>query len=83
MNIETTHLLGNLANGQGNALSDQATTVKTYFRGEDKNGRSVLNLKMVITDPGHLTATHTTRSKKPNTVGYEFVEADCQKPLAN
>ena len=80
--IETTHLLGNLTSPGGNALTDQTTTIESYFRSEDEAGRSYLNMEMVVTDPGHLTSAHTLSSKKPYTAGYEFIEVDCHKPLA-
>lgn len=80
--IETTHLLGNLTSPGGNALTDQTTTVESYFRTEDEDGRSYLNMEMVVTDPGHLIASHTLTSKKPYTAGYDFIEVDCHKPLA-
>jgi hypothetical protein len=80
--IETTHLLGNLTSPNGNALTDQTTTVESYFRAEDENGRSFLNMEMVVTDPDHLTEPHTLTSKKPYTADYEFIEVDCHKPLA-
>jgi hypothetical protein len=80
--VETTHLLGNLTSPNGNALTDQTTTVETYSRSADENSRSVMNMEMVVTDPGYLTATHTLTSKKPYTADYEFIEVDCHKPLA-
>jgi hypothetical protein len=80
--IETTHLLANLAEGRGNALTDQTTTVETYWRSADEDGRSFLNTEMVITDPGHLTEPYTMSTKRPYTADYEFSEADCHKPLA-
>lgn len=80
--IESSHLLGNLTSPQGNYITDQTTTVETYYRAEDEDGRSFLNMEMVVTDPGHLTAPHTLSSKKPYTADYEFIEVDCHKPLA-
>lgn len=80
--IETTHLRANLAEGRGNALTDQTTTVETYWRSADEDGRSFLNTQMLITDPGHLTESYTMRTKRPFSAGYEFSEADCHKPLA-
>ncbi len=53
--IETTRLLANLTNPNGNAITDQTTTVETYYRNEDVDGASALVLEIVITDPGHLT----------------------------
>lgn len=80
--IETTHLRANLAEGRGNALTNQTTTVESYWRSADENDRSFLNTQMVITDSGHLTEPYTMSTKRPYTAGYEFSEADCHKPLA-
>lgn len=80
--IETTHLLANLSSTAGNMLSDQTTTVETYYRSEDVDGRSFLNMEMVITDPLYLAEPHTMSSTKPYTAGYEFIAVDCYKPLA-
>ena len=80
--IETTHLLANLTSPSGNAITEQTTTVETYYRNEDVEDASALAMDMVITDPGHLTATWTLGWVKYYTPGYEFIEVDCHKPLA-
>lgn len=79
--VETTHLLANLTSPNGNELTDQATTVETFYRSEDEGGRSFLNMDMVVTDPVYLTAPWTLSWKKPFTGGYYFIEVDCHKPL--
>lgn len=81
--IETTHLRGNLTNPGGNALSDQTTTRETYSRSPDANDSSVLNMEMIVTDPGHLTKPWVLSSQRTLIADYEFIEVDCQKPLAN
>jgi hypothetical protein len=81
--IETTHLLGNLTGTNGNALSNQTTTVETYSRNEDKDGTSTLTLDMTITDPGHLTEPWTISWTKSYTPVYAFTEADCYVPIAH
>ncbi len=80
--IETSHLLANLTGPNGNGITDQTTTVETFFRSEDEDGRSFLNLEMAVTDPGHLSGVWNLSWKKPFTPDYEFIEVDCHKPLA-
>ncbi len=80
--VETTHLLGNLTSGGGNALTDQSTTVEAYSRLPDADGSSGLNLEIVITDPGHLTEPWVRGWQKFFTPNHEFIEVDCHKPLA-
>ena len=80
--VESTHLLGNLTSPQGNALSDQTTTVETYSRNEDVDGQSSLSMEMVVTDPGHLTESWALSWQKYYNDNYEFIEVDCQKPLS-
>ena len=80
--VETTHLLGNLTSGGGNALTDQSTTVEAYSRLPDADGSSGLNLEIVITDPGHLTGPWVRGWQKFFTPNHEFIEVDCHKPLA-
>lgn len=79
--IETTHLSSNLTGPGGNALSDQTTTIETYFRNEDADGQSSLTMEMVVTDPGYLTEPWTRTWTKSYDSSYEFVANDCQKPL--
>jgi len=79
--IESTHLKANLTTPGGYALSDQTTTVETYYRKQDADGRSVLAMEMVITDPGHLSRPHIANWEKFYHGDYEFIEVDCQKPL--
>jgi len=80
--VETTNLLGNLTGPGGNALTDQTTTLETYYRNPDVDGQSSLAMDMAITDPGHLTDVWTLSWEKFYNDGYEFIEVDCQKPLA-
>ena len=81
--IESSRLLGNLANGGGNALSDRTTTVETYRRADDPELGAVIEMSMEITDPRHLTEPWTVRWLKIHTTEpYEFIEVDCKLPLA-
>jgi len=80
--IESTQLLGNLASGGGNAMSDQTTTIETYRRVDDPEVGPMFEMSMAISDPGHLTETWNIKWLKifaPE--GLDFVEVDCKLPL--
>jgi len=80
--IESSQLLGNLASGGGNALSDQTTTIERYRRVDDPEVGPMFEMSMAISDPGHLTDTWNIRWLKvfaPE--GLDFVEVDCKLPL--
>lgn len=79
--IESTNLLPNLVATNGNLLTDQQTTVETYYRKDTPDGRAVLALDMVVTDPGHLTAPWLIRWEKYAERDYEFIEVECAVPL--
>ena len=79
--IESTNLLPNLVETNGNLLTDQQTTVETYYRKDTPDGRAVLALDMVVTDPGHLTAPWLIRWEKYAERDYEFIEVECEVPL--
>ena len=79
--IESNNLKANLSGASGYALSDQLTTVETYYRLEDDNGRSVLRLDADIYDPGHLTEPWKMSWIKSHLGNYEFIPVECEKPL--
>ena len=80
--IESSHLLDNLANGGGNALSDQTTTIERYRRVDDSDIGPMIEMSMEITDPSHLTDTWNIKWLKIFTAdGLDFVEVDCKLPL--
>jgi hypothetical protein len=79
--IETTGLLGNLTGGEGNALSDRTTTIETYRRADTESSGPLLELTMVVTDPGHLTEPWTIITRKVFSPDYVFAGRDCQLPL--
>lgn len=79
--IESTHLTANLSGSGGYALSDEATTVETYRRLPDVDGRSMLRLDMIINDPLHLAESWSQAWIKGYTHGYEFIPVECEKPL--
>lgn len=79
--IETTQLLGNLTGPDGNALSDQTSTVEIYRRIDDPGTLPALEMRMVITDPARLTSPWEVGSLKYYTDDvYDFVEVDCRVP---
>jgi len=79
--IESSHLLPNLVATNGNLLTDQTTTVETYYRKDKPDGRAVLALDFVATDPGHLTAPWTISWEKYAEKDYDFIEVECAAPL--
>jgi hypothetical protein len=79
--IESTHLLPNLVATNGNLLTDQTTTVETYYRKDKPDGRAVLASDFVATDPGHLTAPWTISWEKYAERDYTFIEVECEIPL--
>ena len=79
--IESTNLLPNLVATNGNLLTDQTSTVETYYRKDKPDGRAVLALDLVATDPGHLTAPWTISWEKYAERDYEFIEVECKVPL--
>lgn len=79
--IESKNLLPNLSATNGNLLSDQATTVETYYRDDTPAGRAVLKMDIVATDPGYLTAPWKFTWGKYAEKNYEFIEVECEVPL--
>ncbi len=80
--IETTRLLGNLTGPDGNALSDQATTLETYRRIDEPETLPAIEMRMVITDPVNLTSPWQVGAIKYYTDDvYDFIEVDCRVPL--
>ena len=80
--IKSSHLLPNLVATNGNLLTEQTTTVETYYRADTPEGRALLAQDLVATDPGHLTAPWTISWGKYAEEDYEFIEVECHKPLA-
>jgi len=80
--IETTQLLGKFTGTRGNALSDRSTVTETYRRTDSPELGAVLDMTLVVTDPGHLTEPwEMGRRKNYAAVEYDFIEAECQLPL--
>ena len=81
--IESSHLLSNLTATTGNLLSDQTTTIETYYRADTEDGRAVLKSELVATDPVNLLSPVTFIWGKYATSSYEFTDVVCEKPLTN
>ena len=79
--IDSKNLLPNLSATNGNLLSDQTTTVETYYREDLVDGGAILKMDLVATDPGHLTAPWGFTWGKYAEDGYEFIEVECEVPL--
>lgn len=79
--IESNNLLPNLSTGFGNALTDETTTVETFYRNDTDEGRALLNMDLVATDPGHLLTPWTMSWSKYAEEDYEFIEVECEAPL--
>lgn len=79
--VESSNLLPNLVATNGNLLTDQTTTVETYYRKDKPDGRAVLASDLVATDPGHLTAPWTISWEKYAERDYEFIKVECEAPL--
>jgi hypothetical protein len=79
--IESTQLLANLTGTDGNELSAQTTTIETYRRFDNGGSGPVLELTMIVTDPGHLYEPWTVITRKDYAPDYVFAGRDCQLPL--
>jgi len=79
--IESKNLLPNLSATNGNLLSDQTTTVETYYREDAADGRAVLKMDLVATDPVYLTEPWRFSWGKYAEKDYEFIEVECEVPL--
>ena len=79
--MESTHMPGNPTGTSGNRLSDQTTTVETYRREDDPEQGPMVEMKMIIHDPGHLSEPWEMVWKKRYTDNYEFIPVECHTPL--
>ena len=73
--IESTHLPANPTGTPGHRLSDQATTVL-----DDPTQGPMVEMEMIIVDPGYLTEPWEMVWKKLYTEGYEFIPVECYAP---
>ena len=67
----------------GNLLSDETTTIETYYRDDTNDGRAVLKSELVATDPVNLLSPVTFIWGKYSTSNYEFTDVVCEKPLTS
>ena len=79
--IESTRLPANPTGTPGHWLSDQATTVETYRRLDDPTQGPMVEMEMIIVDPGYLTEPWEMVWKKLYTEGYEFIPVECYAPF--
>ena len=78
--IESAHIPGNPTGTPGNRLSDQTTTVETYRRLDDPTQGSMVEMEMIINDPGYLTEPWEMVWKKLYRENYEFIPVECHVP---
>lgn len=78
--IESTHILAGPTGTEGNQLTDQVTTVETYRRLDDTTQGPMVEMEMIINDPGHLYEPWEMVWKKLYQANYEFIEVECHTP---
>lgn len=78
--IESTHITAGPTGTQGNQLTDQVTTVETYRRLDDPTQGPMVEMEMIINDPGRLTEPWEMVWKKLYQENYEFIEVECHAP---
>ena len=78
--IESTHIPAGPTGQYGNQLSDQTTTVETYRRLDDPTQGPMVEMEMIINDPGNLAEPWEMVWKKLYTPNYEFIAVECHAP---
>ena len=78
--IESTRIPANPTGTPGHWLSDQTTTVETYRRLDDPTQGSMVEMEMIIRDPGYLTEPWEMVWKKLYRENYEFIPVECYAP---
>ena len=80
--IESSQLLGNLADLNGNALSDQTTTIERYRRVDGPEVGPMIEMNIAVSDPGHLNEIWNISWRKQFAPeGLDFIPIDCKLPL--
>lgn len=79
--IETTQLLTNTINPEGNALSAEARVVETYRRTDTDRYGPMVSIEVVAIDPLYLTENLVVNATKMSAGQYSFIENDCHAPL--
>lgn len=78
--IESTHIPAGPTGTPGNQLSDQTTTVETFRRLDDPTQGPMVEMEMIINDPGNLYEPWEMVWKKLYVEGYEFIDVECHAP---
>jgi len=78
--IESTHIPAGPTGTAGNQLSAQTTTVETYRRLDDPTQGPMVEMEMIINDPGHLYEPWEMVWKKLYQEDYEFIDVECHAP---
>jgi hypothetical protein len=78
--IETINLLSEMANPEGNRLSDQATVVETYKRINVPGYSSSIEITIDASDPLYLAEHFIHTNTKMAIENYEFAEFTCIPP---
>lgn len=80
--IESSHLLANLGDPNGNALSNQTTTIESYRRVDNPEMGPMIEMRLAVSDPGHLNDIWNIRWRKRYAPeGIDFIPVDCKLPL--
>ena len=78
--IESTHITSGPTGTPGHQLTDRVTTVETYRRLDDPTQGPMVEMEMIIDDPGHLYEPWEMVWKKLYQENYEFIEVECHIP---
>jgi len=78
--IDSTHIPANPTGTPGHRLSDRTTTVETYRRLDDPTQGPMVEMEMIIRDPGYLTEPWEMVWKKLYMEEYEFIPVECHAP---
>ena len=78
--IESTHITSGPTGTPGHQLTDRVTTVETYRRLDDPTQGPMVEMEMIMDDPGHLYEPWEMVWKKLYQENYEFIEVECHIP---
>ena len=78
--VESTHIPEGPTGTPGHRLTDQTTTVETYRRLDDPTQGPMVEMEMIIMDPGYLTEPWEMVWKKLYREEYEFIPVECHAP---
>jgi hypothetical protein len=81
--VESSQLTGRLTGVRGNELSDESRVTETYRRIDSPETGPAIGMRLVVNDPGHLTATWELGWRKNYAAtDYHFVDTECMIPLS-